>query len=121
MHLVCRQPWFQLSRLGTGPYIFTQILFFFFICVMLRSALYVCMSCVTFVDHVQTDHRKNPILWIGAHLYICNQARSSEFCQCSRNCHFVLDVGLRKNGKSKNGTLDYGVWKCIYLVNMSAS
>jgi hypothetical protein len=28
----------------------------------------VCMS-VTFLDHVQTDHRRNPILCIDAHLY----------------------------------------------------
>jgi hypothetical protein len=59
---------------------------------MLRSPLCVRVS-TAFVDHVQTDHRRNPILWIGAHLYICNQARSSEFRQRSRNCHFVGDVG----------------------------
>jgi hypothetical protein len=37
-----------------------------------RLCMYVCM-CVTFVDHVQTDHRRNPILCIGAHLYTCHQ------------------------------------------------
>jgi hypothetical protein len=40
-------------------------------CYGLLCILYVC-SCmyvsITFVDHVQTDHRRNPILCIGAHL-----------------------------------------------------
>jgi hypothetical protein len=58
-------------------------------------------------------------LWIGAHLRLGVQNFAN--AHVTATSYLTLDVGLRKNGKSKNGMLDYGVWKFIYRVNMSAS
>jgi hypothetical protein len=54
---------------------------------------------VTFVDHVQTDHSRNPILGVGAHLYTWHQVAQSEFRQHSHNCYFIDEVGLGKKSE----------------------
>jgi hypothetical protein len=92
--------------------------------------LLMCLCChlvcvrtpyVLIVSCGQTVHRWSPSFCILVYLYSWHKVVQSEFRQRPLNCQFTDEVGLRKNGKSKNGMLDYGVWKFIYRVNMSAS